>query len=132
MEKVTDLTAAAAFLNAGAAAYDGWYAYTVREGALSLVNCLHTNRTVTEIGGIGIENAVKAPFDKRTELTWLDLPDTVRVIGDSALSGCTGLVSLTIPASVTTLGTAAFAGCTSLTSVEFTSATRPRSRTPRR
>ena len=45
------------------------------------------------------------------------IPDSVTSIGESAFSGCTGLMSITIPDSVTSIGKSAFEGSTSLTSV---------------
>lgn len=45
------------------------------------------------------------------------IPDTIKSIGDSAFSGCTGLTSIVIPDSVTRLGEYAFSGCTGLTNI---------------
>ncbi len=50
-------------------------------------------------------------------LTSLDIPDTVTIIDNGAVSGCTGLTSVTMPNSVANIGDWAFANCTGLTSV---------------
>ncbi len=49
------------------------------------------------------------------------IPSSVRSIGESAFSGCTGLTSITIPSSVTSIGDYAFSVCTSLTSITIPS-----------
>ena len=64
---------------------------------------------VTEIG----ENA----FNRRADLTSINIPSSVTTIGDYAFSGCTGLTSITIPEGVTPIGKFAFSGCTGLTSI---------------
>jgi hypothetical protein len=45
------------------------------------------------------------------------IPNSVRSIGSSAFSGCSGLTSVTIPNSVTNIEGSAFSGCSGLTSV---------------
>ena len=45
------------------------------------------------------------------------IPNSVKEIGISAFSGCSGLTSVTIPNSVDTIGSSAFSGCSALTSV---------------
>lgn len=45
----------------------------------------------------------------------LTIPNTVKVIGNSAFSECEFIGSLTIPDSVTVIGTSAFSGCTKFT-----------------
>ena len=52
-----------------------------------------------------------------SEITELNIPNSVNNIKNYAFSGCTGLTSITIPNSVTTIGSDAFYWCTSLTSV---------------
>ena len=52
-------------------------------------------------------------------VTDLVIPDSVTSIGNSAFSGCTGLVSVDIPDSVTSIGNSAFSGCTGLVSVDI-------------
>ena len=47
----------------------------------------------------------------------MEIPNSVKSIGNSAFSGCTGLTSLTIGNSVTSIGGFAFIGCSSVTSL---------------
>ncbi|MCR5137748.1 MAG: leucine-rich repeat domain-containing protein [Oscillospiraceae bacterium] len=47
----------------------------------------------------------------------MTIPTGVTSVGESAFSGCSGLMSITIPESVTSIGISAFSGCGSLTSV---------------
>ncbi|MCR5312476.1 MAG: leucine-rich repeat domain-containing protein, partial [Bacteroidaceae bacterium] len=49
-------------------------------------------------------------------LTSIDLPSSVKLIGESAFSGCACLTSLVIPSSVTEVKRSAFYGCDSLNS----------------
>ena len=52
-----------------------------------------------------------------SKLTSVVIPDSVTSIGGSAFSGCSGLTSIAIPNSVTSIGSYAFSGCSGLTSV---------------
>ena len=56
-------------------------------------------------------------FISCTNLTWIDLPNTVTNISTSAFKGCSRLASITIPDKVTYIGFSAFEGCSSLTSI---------------
>ena len=51
------------------------------------------------------------------EVKDLVIPNSVRSIGRSAFSGCSGLTSVTIPSSVISIGGSAFYGCSGLTAV---------------
>ena len=55
----------------------------------------------------------------RCSLTSINLPDSVKSIGNSAFSGCKSLTSINIPDSVTSIGESAFSGCKSLTSINI-------------
>ena len=52
-----------------------------------------------------------------TEITSLEIPNSVTEIGNYAFYGCSGLTEVTIPNSVTEIGDDAFSGCSSLTEV---------------
>ena len=57
-----------------------------------------------------------ASFLNKKTLTSVKLPKTLKVIGDQAFMGCTGLIgNLTIPDGVTTIEYSAFDGCIGLT-----------------
>ena len=60
-------------------------------------------------------------FESCSGLTSISIPSSVTSIGSSAFSGCTGLTSITIPSSVTSISSYAFKGCTGLTSVTIPS-----------
>ena len=47
------------------------------------------------------------------------IPNSVKSIGVSAFSGCSGLTSITIPNGVTSIGHDAFSGCSSLSSINL-------------
>jgi hypothetical protein len=56
-------------------------------------------------------------FQDFTNLTSVTIPNSVTEIREYAFYGCTGLTSVTIPDSVTKIGREAFEGCTGLTSI---------------
>ncbi|MDD6509109.1 MAG: leucine-rich repeat domain-containing protein [Bacteroidales bacterium] len=47
------------------------------------------------------------------------IPDTVKLIGDDAFSGCTRLAGIVIPDGVEEIGTRAFENCTALTGIDI-------------
>ncbi len=56
-----------------------------------------------------------------TEITNLEIPNSVTNIGNLAFCNCRGLISITIPKSVVSIGDYAFYNCNSLTKAEFAS-----------
>lgn len=59
----------------------------------------------------------KYAFYKRSSLTFVTIPNSVKIIGVSAFEGCSSLTSITIPNSVTNIGGYAFYGCYKLVEV---------------
>ena len=62
----------------------------------------------------GIGNQV---FYECSDLTSIEIPNSVTSIGYRAFQGCSGLTSVTIPNSVTSIGYNAFSSCRGLTSI---------------
>ena len=60
----------------------------------------------------------KGAFQKCTGLLSVELPSTLKSIGQFAFEGCTALTSVSMPATVRDLGSYTFYGCTSLTDIE--------------
>ncbi len=51
----------------------------------------------------------------------LEIPESIRGIGDGALKSCSALTGITIPESVTSIGASAFCGCSNLQEITFPS-----------
>ena len=114
--------------------YVGYYALEIHTGESKIVNqdeyLFYANSLIKYIGN---DTALKLPenyngenykihnyaFFCCTNLTSIEIPNSVTSIGTSAFSGCTGLTSIEIPDSITNIGTSAFSGCTGLTSIEI-------------
>lgn len=52
-----------------------------------------------------------------TQITQIDLPESLKVIGQYAFYDCKKLTSITIPSNVTSIGSVAFSGCTALKTI---------------
>ena len=74
----------------------------------------------SNFGGYPVTAIGRNVFSGCTELTSINIPSSVTMIGEWAF-GCTGLTSIDIPSSVTLIESAAFFGCTGLTSIDIPS-----------
>jgi len=66
-----------------------------------------------------VTSIYREAFFDHTELTSIELPNTLKTIGLNAFRGCTGLTSIELPETLETIELAAFWGCTGLTSIEL-------------
>ena len=71
------------------------------------------------IDGYRVISISKGAFKERDRLTGVFIPDSVRLIGDYAFSGCRNLTSVVIGDSVTDVGIYAFYHCRALASVKL-------------
>ncbi len=58
-------------------------------------------------------------FRNCTQLSTVNISDSVTEIGTWAFVGCTGLTEITIPSSVTSIAADAFSGCDNLTTIHY-------------
>ena len=70
-----------------------------------------TTYPITKIGAYA--------FAESTELTGVNIPNSVTEIDDHAFENCSGMAEILLPSAVTTIGARAFVGCSGLTSVEI-------------
>ena len=84
----------------------------------NFVNSTYTNLTEVEIADT-VTSIGSSAFSGCTKLTSIDLGEGVESIGASAFSGCTKLTSVDIPDSMKTIGDSAFSGCTSLEAIDL-------------
>ena len=133
----TILLAVALFSSSMVHAYDF---FTLNEDGViiyySILNSREKTCSVANHGPSGYSGDVKIPervsynsieftvvkidndaFYSCRDLTSVEIPETVTIIGPMAFSGCTGLTSVTIPSSVTTIGNGAFGNCQRLTTI---------------
>ena len=93
--------------------------YTIKEGTRWIGNYAFSG--CSNLTSIDIPNSVTdighSVFKDCSSLTSIKIPNSVTSIGYGAFENCSSLTSVTIPNSVTTIGNSAFMGCSSLTSV---------------
>lgn len=78
----------------------------------AFVNCINLRSIKFEKeGDRGILCIAAAAFSGCESLRTVDLPDTLKTIGEVAFTGCSRLWRIEIPDSVVSIGEAAFAGC---------------------
>ena len=91
------------------------FALVYSEDGRTIISC---NKTVEGklIVPDGVEHIANSAFED-SKVTSLVISDSVKIIGDCAFSGCSGLTSITIGNGVTSIGNRAFYGCCSLSTI---------------
>lgn len=67
------------------------------------------------------EHTLYHPEKRTCKGVTLEIPESIRGIGDGALENCSALIGITIPESVTSIGASAFRGCNNLQEITFPS-----------
>ena len=65
---------------------------------------------------IGVGCGIKYYINNK-EITSIEIPSNVTILGKCVFQGCSGLTILTLPAGITEIGSWAFQGCSGLTSI---------------
>lgn len=92
------------------------FVYTIADDAVTITGYSGTEANIVipaEIDGKPVVAIGNYAFSSKV-ISTVDIPDSVRSIGRSAFSSCTGLVSVDFPAKLDTLGPLAFYGCSHL------------------
>ena len=71
----------------------------------------------SEIDGVPVKQIGKGTFSECTDLTIVNIPDSVVIIEENAFEGCSGLTSIVIPDSVVKVESNAFDKCENLVSI---------------
>ncbi len=87
-------------------------------GVVGMGTCTDTVLRISPVlNGIPVTQIKYNAFQNCTQITSVELPESITMIGEYAFSGCTSLTSIVLPDSVTTLEKYAFSDCTALESV---------------
>lgn len=73
----------------------------------------------SSINGYKVTSVEDRAFASCSNLTSIEIPNTVTSIGDGAFMHCSGLTSINIPNSVTNMGNSVFYGCSGFTSINI-------------
>src|SRR5262245_21798197 len=96
------------------------YTYITNNGTITITSYLGPGGAVAvpnAINGLPVTTIGDWAFLSSTNLTSLDVPDTVTDIANYAFYSCTNLASVTLPSSLTNIGIAAFMFCSGLNDV---------------
>lgn len=110
---------------------DGDFQYKIRDRNNKYV-AIKKKNNISFTGSVTIPETVKYKditytirtiryygFSESTDLTSINIPDSVTNIEEYAFSNCTSLTSVDIPDSVTNIGDSVFAKCSNLTSIDM-------------
>jgi len=110
-------------INLGYGLFSGCTSLTSLTFRKSVISIDYLSSDSPSLTSVTISNSVTLIGDISlpgcTSLINLTIPNSVTSIGDISLPGCTSLINLTIPNSVTSIGDISLPGCTSLTSLRI-------------
>ena len=93
---------------------------TLREGTLGVADRLFAYSSLTHIElPSSLRHVGERAFESCLELTSVNFPDGLESIGEWCFAGCTGLSEISLPASLAKIGTNAFNGCKGLSRVAY-------------
>ena len=97
----------------------GNYAFEGCSGLKEVRFCINDNLDTYLTKGhpyIGVGCGIKYYINNK-EITSIEIPSNVTILGKCVFQGCSGLTILTLPAGITEIGSWAFQGCSGLTSI---------------
>ena len=106
----TSLTSIRYPMNWTTAGTDFWYEGGIFEGC---------ERLTTIMVPEGVTSIPDNAFIRASYLDEIELPSTLRIIGNDAFRNCSSLIDLAFPENLTTIGEYAFAGCTAMENAEL-------------
>ena len=93
---------------------------TLREGTLGVADRLFAYSSLTHIDlPSSLRHVGERAFESCLELTSVNFPDGLESIGEWCFSNCTRLSEISLPVSLTEIGTNAFNGCKGLSRVAY-------------
>lgn len=77
------------------------------------------NLAVLDMENVNLGKLPDYAFIRKTSLTDIKLPKTLKTIGETAFYGCRNITSIAIPDCVTSIGNSAFSDCSNITSINI-------------
>ena len=96
--------------------------YVIDGDHIEIINCSTTVTSVIipdKINDLPVTSIGYEAFNSCTDMTSIEIPNTVTIIDDFAFGNCTKLTKVNIPNSVIKIGSNAFANCKELTSLNI-------------
>lgn len=96
------------------------FQFTTNDGSITITRYTGTNTTVeipATIDALPVTVIGASAFSRATNLVSVAIPNSITTIGQSAFYGCAALTTFTIPNSVTNIGRAPLFGCSNLTAI---------------
>lgn len=99
--------------------YEGPYAMVLQDGEKLLVEVPRDIENGELIIPHGVTSIVDHLCASRTDITYVEFPESLKSIGESAFDGCSELTDIVLPNSLTYIGSYSFQGCLKLQSVHY-------------
>ena len=103
---------------------EGDFSYAVTDEDVSVTDYTGNEEDIVIpdlLDGSPVTAVADNAFSARDGIRTIDLPDSIRHIGERAFTGCKGLTSILLPPKLESIGPWAFVGCDSLQSISIPS-----------